>query len=150
MTGWRVGWVTHPPFLGKTYEMITEYNMSCATTFAQYGAIAALKEGETFIKESTAHYQQGRDLVFQRLAANPRIRIGLPEGAFYAFFGVEGMTNSLEVAKDIVRKAKVGLAPGAAFGAESEGFIRLCFASKIATLSTAMDRLETYFENSLR
>ena len=150
MTGWRVGWITHPTSLGKTYEMVGEYNMSCATTFAQYGAIAALKEGEGFIKESTARYQQGRDLVFQRLAANPRIRIGLPEGAFYAFFSVDGITDSLEVAKDLVRTAKVGLAPGAAFGADSEGFLRLCFASKAATLSTALDRLEAYFAKSLR
>jgi aspartate/methionine/tyrosine aminotransferase len=150
MTGWRVGWITHPPGLGKTYEMIGEYNMSCATTFAQYGAIAALKEGEGFIQESTERYQRGRDLVFQRLGANPRIRMGLPEGAFYAFFGVEGLTDSLEVAKDIVRKAKVGLAPGAAFGAESEGFIRLCFASQTPTISKALDRLEEYFATSLR
>jgi aspartate aminotransferase len=150
MTGWRVGWIVHPPSLGKTYEMLGEYNMSCATTFVQYGAIAALKQGEDFVKESVERYQRGRDIVYQRLAANPRVRIGKPEGAFYAFFGVDGMKDSLNTAKDLVRKAHVGLAPGVAFGVECEGYLRLCFAKSGETLTSAMDRLEGFIDKELR
>lgn len=149
MTGWRVGWTVHPPSLGKTFEMLSEYNMSCPTTFVQYGAIAALKHGEDFVKESVERYQRGRDIVYQRLAANPRVRIGRPEGAFYAFFSVEGMKDSLNTAKDLVRKAHVGLAPGIAFGDECEGYLRLCFAKSGETLTSAMDRLEGFIAKEL-
>ena len=144
MTGWRVGWITHPLGFGKTLETVTEYNMSCATTFAQWGAIAALKGGEAFIAESVARYQANRDVVYQRLAGNARVRIGLPDGAFYAFFAVDGIKDSLAVAKDIVRTAKVGLAPGIAFGPESQGFLRMCYASEPGRLGSALDRLEDF------
>ena len=72
------------------------------------------------------------------------LRIGLPDGAFYAFFAVDGITDSLAVAKDIVRTAKVGLAPGIAFGPESQGFLRMCYASKPDRLGAALDRLEDF------
>ena len=144
MTGWRVGWITHPLGFGKTLETVTEYNVSCATTFAQWGAIAALKGGEDFIAQSVARYQSNRDVVYQRLAGNSRVRIGLPDGAFYAFFSVEGIKDSLSVAKDIVRNAKVGLAPGIAFGPESQGFLRMCYASEPGRLGAALDRLEDF------
>lgn len=69
-----------------------------------------------------------------------------PEGAFYAFFSVEGLTDSLKFCKDLVREAKVGLAPGIAFGEQGEGWLRACFASSPERLNTALDRLESYIE----
>jgi aspartate/methionine/tyrosine aminotransferase len=150
MTGWRVGWLVHPPALGKTFQMLGEYNMSCATTFAQHGAVAALKHGESFVEESVARYRRGRDIVYQRLAANPRVRIGRPDGAFYAFFAVEGLKDSLAAAKDLVRKGHVGLSPGAAFGPECEGYLRLCFAKSAETVTTAIDRIESFIAKEVR
>ena len=55
------------------------------------------------------------------------------------------MDYSLERCKDILRQTHVGLAPGAAFGERGEGFIRLCFASTLARLDDAMDRIEPFF-----
>ena len=150
MTGWRVGWLVHPPALAKTFEMLGEYNMSCATTFAQHGAVAALKFGEDFVAQSVARYRQGRDIVHQRLSANPRVRIGRPDGAFYAFFAVDGMTDSLKAAKDLVLKAHVGLSPGAAFGPECEGYLRLCFAKSAETVTTAIDRIEDFIAKGMK
>jgi len=75
----------------------------------------------------------------------PKVRVHRPGGAFYAFFAVEGMDYSLERCKDILRQTHVGLAPGAAFGERGEGFIRLCFASTLARLDDAMDRIEPFF-----
>ncbi len=95
--------------------------------------------------ETVARYHQARDLVIDRLDAMPKVRVHRPDGAFYAFFAVEGMDDSLERCKDILRQTHVGLAPGAAFGAEGEGFIRLCFASTLARLDDAMDRIEPFF-----
>jgi aspartate/methionine/tyrosine aminotransferase len=87
-------------------------------------------------------YRHNRDLVFQRLAAMPRVRLSRPEAAFYAFFSVDGMTESVSFAHELIEKTGVGLAPGLAFGPEGEGWMRLCFAAEPDTLSQAMDRLE--------
>ncbi|MDH3739919.1 MAG: aspartate aminotransferase, partial [Alphaproteobacteria bacterium] len=62
--------------------------------------------------------------------------------AFYAFFAVDGMTDSVDYAKHLIATTGVGLAPGRAFGEAGEGWLRLCFASEPALLSRALDRLE--------
>jgi aspartate aminotransferase len=64
-----------------------------------------------------------------------------PQGAFYLFFQVEGESDSLALAKRLVDEAQVGLAPGSAFGAGGEGFLRLCFAASSATLRAGVERL---------
>lgn len=145
MTGWRLGWLTAPCQLMPTLEKMIEFHYSCPAHFSQSAGIAAVTEGEHFVTEIIERYRAARDLVCARLAAMPRVRVHRPEGAFYAYFALEGMTDSLATCKDIVRKTKVGLAPGAAFGPESEGFIRLCFANTLPPLEQAMDRLEDYF-----
>lgn len=142
MTGWRLGWIVAPPAYGETFGKINEFNMSGATTFVQYAGITAIRDGESLVAEIVAQYRQARDLVTQRLGGMRRVRMTRPEAAFYAFFRVEGMTDSLAFAKDIVSKSGVGLAPGIAFGPEGEGWLRLCFATSTRRLSEAMDRLE--------
>ncbi|MGQ0662880.1 MAG: pyridoxal phosphate-dependent aminotransferase [Pseudomonadota bacterium] len=142
MTGWRLGWAVTPAATGETLGKINEFNVSCAATFAQAAGMAALEDGEGFIAEILAQYRAARDLVVQRLGAMRRVRLMRPEAAFYAFFEVDGMTDSLAFAKDLVARAGVGLAPGIAFGPEGEGWLRLCFATSAARLSEALDRLE--------
>ena len=68
-------------------------------------------------------------------------RLSRPDGAFYAFFAVEGVADSLAFAKEVVARTGVGLAPGRAFGPEGEGWLRLCFAAQEKTLVEALDRL---------
>ena len=80
--------------------------------------------------------------VIGRLGYMLIVLIGWPEGAFYAFFSVEGMTNGLAFCKQLVRDARVGLVPGTTFGAPEEGWLRLCFANQSETLNVAIDRLE--------
>ena len=142
MTGWRLGWIVAPAGLGDTLGKIIEFNMSAATSFVQHAGLAAIKEGEPFVAEIVEHYRQARDLVTQRLGGMRRVRMARPDAAFYAFFQVDGMKDSLATAKEIVAKQGVGLAPGIAFGPEGEGWLRLCFATSKAKLSEALDRLE--------
>jgi len=142
MTGWRLGWLVTPPQLGPLATKLIEYNYSCPTAFVQHAGITALEHGEDFITELVERYRQGRDLVHQRLSAIPRVRMARPEAAFYAFFEVDGMDSSVELAKHLVRDHKVGLAPGAAFGPGGDDFLRLCFASTTENLSLACDRIE--------
>ena len=70
--------------------------------------------------------------------------MGWPEGAFYAFFHVEGVADALGFCKELANNARVGLAPGITFGAREDGWLRLCFANQIDTLNMALDRLEQH------
>ena len=75
------------------------------------------------------------------LAALDGVRVAPPQGAMYAFFGVQGVTDSLEFCKRLVVDAGLGLAPGSAFGPEGEGYIRWCFATGIPRLEAGLARL---------
>ncbi len=141
MTGWRLGWLTHPPELGRVFAMLNEFNLAGPPTFIQHAGIVAREQGDDLVGEIVSRYRANRDVVHQRLAALPRVRITRPPGAFYAFFSVDGMDDSVAFATDLVDRVGVGLAPGRAFGPAGEGYLRLCFASRPDTLSSALERL---------
>lgn len=143
MTGWRMGWFTAPPALGETLAKLTEFNTAGPATFAQHAGVVAIRDGETEVKAQVDRLRIARDLTFQRLAAHPRLTLSRPEAAFYAFAKVDGMTDSLAFAQNLVARHGVGVAPGAAFGEAGEGHLRLCFASSPELLVQAFDRLET-------
>ena len=142
MTGWRLGWITHPADAGEGFEKLVEYNIANPTTFVQYAGITAIREGESFITETLERYRRNRDIVVQRLGAMKRVTLSRPEGAFYGFFAVDGMSDSVAFAQKLIDEVGVGLAPGLAFSEDGEGWMRLCFAADTATVSAAMDRLE--------
>jgi aspartate/methionine/tyrosine aminotransferase len=145
MTGWRMGWLVHPASLGANFDRLVEFNTSGAPRFLQDGCITALAEGEGFACHVVERCRQGRDLVYQGLSDLPKVRLARPEGAFYAFFAVEGLTDSLATAKRILEEVSVGLAPGSAFGPGGEGHLRLCFAGGPERLSAALERLAPLF-----
>lgn len=142
MTGWRLGWLTHPAGLGDQFAKLVQINTSGAPGFLQRGGIAALEKGDAFVDEMVARCRAGGELVFQRLSALPRVRIARPEAAFYAFFSVDGVTDTMAFCKKLAKEYKVGLAPGEAFGPGGQGNIRLCFASGAERLSRGLDRIE--------
>jgi aspartate/methionine/tyrosine aminotransferase len=141
MTGWRLGWIVHPPGLAPVLAKITEMNMSGPAMFTQDAGVVAIEQGEPFVKQLVEDYARARDVVVQRLGSMRRVRLARPEAAFYAFFRVDGMTDSLATAKDLLARTGVGMAPGIAFGPEGEGYLRLCFATTPERLSDALDRL---------
>jgi len=143
MTGWRMGWLVHPPEQGGLFGNVIEFNYSCVAQFLQRAGIVAIEEGEPFVAEMLSHCRRGRDIVDSRL---PRLKgivdYRTPEASFYAFFRIEGVNDSLGFARDLVRGAHVGIAPGTAFGPGAETWFRLCFAQTEETLNAAFDRLE--------
>ncbi|GAB4359159.1 MAG: pyridoxal phosphate-dependent aminotransferase [Kiloniellaceae bacterium] len=141
MTGWRQGWLVHPPALGDVLGNLIEYNTSGGQSFLQAGCLAALTEGEPFVEGLVARCGQAAEMVFQQLASLPRVSLARPVASFYAFFRVEGVDDSLAFAKRILAETGVGLAPGSAFGAGGEGHLRLCFAGSPAHLAAGLDRL---------
>jgi aspartate/methionine/tyrosine aminotransferase len=142
MTGWRLGWLISPPKLAAALDTLVEYNTSGSQAFLQHACVVALDKGEGFIAEQLDRCRRSRDLVMQRFAGMPRIRLMRPEAAFYAFFGIDGVADSLSFAKKLVGEARVGLAPGTAFGKSGQGWFRLCYAGSIERLQRGLDRLE--------
>ena len=141
MTGWRLGWMTTPPELLPILEKLIEFNTSGAPTFLQHAAIAAIRGGEPFIAEMVARCHAARDAAIEGLRSCSRVAVARPDGAFYAFFRVDGMTDSLAFAKEALRRVKVGMAPGSAFGPMGEGYLRLCFARAPGVVADAIERL---------
>jgi aspartate/methionine/tyrosine aminotransferase len=148
MTGWRMGWMVAPARIGPTIDKLIEYNTSGAQPFLQRGCIVAIEEGEGFVAEMVERCRRARDLTIQRLAAMPRVAIVPAPAAFYQMFSIDGVGenagDTLEFAKRMVREARVGLAPGSAFGSGGEKHFRLCFACSTERISKAMDRLEAF------
>ena len=130
MTGWRLGWLVLPPGHLDAIGKLIEFNSSCAPVFVQRGALAALSLEADFVPGLVERLRQGRDQLIEGLQSLPGVRAARPDGGLYAFFRVEGQDDSLAFAKRLVADAGLGLAPGAAFGDESEGWLRWCFASR--------------------
>ncbi|MFK5977855.1 MAG: pyridoxal phosphate-dependent aminotransferase [Rhizobiaceae bacterium] len=141
MTGWRLGYMIAPEYINEQLLMLAGINNTGAPVFTQYGGVAALDQGEEFINFMVDRCRKGRDILMEATAESNRIKMIKPEGAFYAFIEIDGMENSLEFAKNLMHTAKVGLAPGSAFGEGNESFLRICFAQEPVTLETAMARL---------
>jgi aspartate/methionine/tyrosine aminotransferase len=146
MTGWRLGWLVAPRELAADLAKLIEYNTSCAPVFVQRAGLAALQggeagDGEAVIAKSRERFKAARDFLVGELGQIPKVRVAPPAGAMYAFFGIEGMTDSLAFCKRLVREQGLGLAPGAAFGPEGEGFVRWCFAADEERLAEGVRRL---------
>jgi len=146
MTGWRIGWLVHPISLDAQMKVICIANNTGPAAFAQYGALAALSpEGDTFRAEMLERCRKGRDVVQTFIDGQNRIRWMRPEGAFYGFLKIDGMTNSLAFAEDLLRSARVGVAPGSAFSspddAQADSYIRVCFAQDAKLLAEGLSRI---------
>ncbi len=130
MTGWRLGWMVVPASLIATIAKLVEFNTSCAPVFVQRAGLAALARADDFIPGLVEHLKHCRDTLLPRLAALPGVEVAVPAGGMYAFFRAPGEDDSLAFAKRLVGQHGLGLAPGAAFGPEGEGWLRWCFASR--------------------
>ncbi|MER8970989.1 MULTISPECIES: pyridoxal phosphate-dependent aminotransferase [unclassified Mesorhizobium] len=146
MTGWRIGWIKIHPALQQVFENLVQYSTSGVAQFMQRGAVVALDEGDAFIVEQVERARAARDLVCGILAETGRARFTVPQGAFYLFFAVDGISDSRAAAFDMVDRANVGLAPGTAFGPGGEAFLRLCFHRRLDQLEEAAHRLAKWMK----
>ncbi len=142
MTGWRLGWLVVPESLLDAVGKLIEFNTSCAPVFVQRAGLAALAGAGDFVPGLVEHLRRCRDTLLPALQALHGVEVAVPRGGMYAFFRVTGQADSLAYAKRLVTDHGLGLAPGAAFGAEAEGWLRWCFASRDpARLGQGVDRL---------
>lgn len=140
MTGWRLGWMVVPEGARDAIAEIVEVTHSGVAPFIQRAGLAALGDPAS-VDRFRAHCALGRSVVGAALAGLNGVRYAAPDGAFYAFLGIDGVTDSLALAKRLATEHGVALAPGSAFGVAGEGHLRLCFAQSEPILRRAMDRL---------
>jgi aspartate/methionine/tyrosine aminotransferase len=151
MTGWRLGWLVLPRGGADAAGKLLEFNSSCAPVFVQRGALAALALADDFVPGLVARLKACRDLLVTGLQSLPGVTVASPPGGMYAFFRIEGEDDSLALAKRLVADHGLGLAPGAAFGPEGEGWLRWCFASQDpARLDLGLGRLNDALRTALR
>jgi aspartate/methionine/tyrosine aminotransferase len=142
MTGFRVGWLVVPAGLRDAIGELTEATHSTVAPYSQEAALAALG-CEDFVADFRDFCARGRAIVLKGLAGLNRVQLQAPAASFYAFARIDGVDDSLALARRLVVEHKVAVAPGVAFGAAGEGHLRVCFAQSPEKLARAMDRLRT-------
>jgi aspartate aminotransferase len=140
MTGWRLGWMVLPEGARDAVTEIVETAHSGVAPFIQQAGMAAIGN-RGFVETFRAFCTRGRQMANDALTGLNGICYAAPDGAFYAFVGIEGLTDSLSLAKRLVTEHGVAVAPGMAFGAAGEGYLRVCYAQSPERLERAMSRL---------
>jgi aspartate aminotransferase len=141
MTGWRLGWLVGPAEAEDKIRDLALYENMGPTSFTQFAGISALRHGEHYIQEQMDIWQSNLDLILDYTAQSSRIQFTRPPATFYAFFRVDGMSDSYQFCRELIDHARVSLAPGCSFGSKCGDYIRLCFACSPQKLEQAMDRL---------
>ncbi len=146
MTGWRVGWLTHPASVAPEVAAMTQYMNSGTAGFAQAGAAAAIRHGEGLATQMRDRCKSGIDLAYGRLSKIKSIVLPRkPKGGMYVFFSLAGEPDSRVACRNILESARVGLAPGFLFGESSRSFLRMCICRDPEQLETALTRMEEAF-----
>jgi len=141
MTGWRIGYAVAPREVIAAMTKIHQYTIMSAPTPAQVAAIEALKTGEPDVVEMVEDYDRRRKVIVKGLND-----IGLPcfepKGAFYAFPSITPTDmNSEEFSEKLLMEEKVAVVPGSAFGQCGEGYVRCCYATSLADIEEALNRM---------
>lgn len=146
MTGWRLGWVASRQDLAQKATEMNEFIISHAPAMVQKAGEAALREGESEISAMVGRLKDNLTFCQSALTSMPGVVLPEPEGAFYLFPKIEGLTDSFDFCKRLLWETRVGLAPGVAFGNGGEGSVRICYAADRSVLEPAMERLAIFLE----
>jgi aspartate/methionine/tyrosine aminotransferase len=150
MTGWRLGWAQASESIIRAMYTAAEFITSNPAAMVQQAGIVALREGEAYLRELRDHYAARRAQVIDALATISGVTLQEPQGAFYAFFAIEGLRDSTAFTSELVRETGLALTPGIAFGASGEGYVRLCFAASEPTVAAGLARLRQFLAGGLR
>ena len=142
MTGWRVGWIVHPPSMGAKLAAVTQYVNSGTPSFVQAAAAAALRDGEWLAEEIRDRCRAGLDAAYETLRGVEAIHLPeKPLGGMYAFFRLKGEDDSRAACAKILDSARVGLAPGFMFGEPGRAWLRMCVCRDDAVVREAGERI---------
>jgi aspartate aminotransferase len=146
MTGWRIGTTVAPLPIAKAISELQSQMTSNVTTFAQYGALAALKEKEktaAAVKKMLEAFDRRRKMLHAELNKIPGVSCVLAEGAFYLFPNISSFgLKDMDFCNRLLDEQKVAAVPGSAFGAE--GYLRLSYATSDEIIRKGVDRLAKF------
>lgn len=143
MTGWRLGYLTGPEWLTGRIAAYQSHTTSNPTTFAQYGALAALTGPQDTVETMRQAFGRRRDLICNLFSAIPGIKFTRPRGAFYLFFDIAAFgMEAMEFATRLLDEEKVAAVPGNAFGAPS--CIRVSYACSEEVIREAAARIKRF------
>lgn len=142
MAGWRIGYVTAPKPLFNNMLKVQQHTVSSPTTFAQYGAAAALNGSQDCVEQMRLQFMERRNVVVKGLK-DMGLQCIMPKGAFYAWPKVEG--NSEKIAEELLITG-VGMTPGSAFGAGCNDHLRMSYASSMSDIHKGLERMAKYFK----
>src|SRR5271170_5374779 len=142
MTGWRLGYTVAPARIVPALAMLAINSYTCVAEFSQYAAIEALRDREGATPRMVGEFAKRRQQFVGDLNPVPGFRCQPPEGAFYAWVNITDTgTPAEELCRIMLEEAGVAAIPGAAFGPAGRDFVRFSFASSIANLQEAVERI---------
>jgi len=151
MTGWRLGYGVMNPILAKHVARLATNVYSCATSFVQRAAIAALGGSQDPVRAMVAEFHVRRDEIVEGLNAIPGIRCLKPAGAFYVFPNIQALhMKSADAERVLLEEAGVAVLSGTAFGPRGEGYIRLSYANSIGNIREALRRIGATVSSQVR
>jgi aspartate aminotransferase len=143
MTGWRLGYGVMPEWLVDGVNKLMVNSNSCAASFTQRAAIAALNGPQTEVDNMVEQFRQRRSVFCAALNEIPGFSCRLPAGAFYAFANAKATgVASKDLADLLLEEAGVACLNGGSFGAQGEGYLRFSFANSIENLLEAAKRIK--------
>ena len=143
MTGWRLGYTAAPKKIAEAIDTIQSHTTSNATTFAQFGAIAALQGDQQIVADMCEEFDVRRQYMLGRLQAIRNVRVVEPQGAFYFLVNIEPIgIKSVNFCEKLLSKQKVAAVPGIAFGADYT--VRFSYATSLDVINAGMDRFEEF------
>ena len=148
MTGWRLGWLVARRDVGEKATQLNEFIVSHAPSFIQRAAQTALAQGEGELRQMLIRLKENRDFCLAALRQMPGVTVPSPDGAFYVFPRIDGLTDSFAFCWKLLQETMVGMAPGVAFGGGGEGSVRICYAAERTILEPAMERLARFLSKS--
>jgi aspartate aminotransferase/aminotransferase len=142
MDGWRIGYLAAPADLVWELEKGQQHFIINPPSFAQVGAIEALKHGDLLIRHMVAEYALRRRLMMEMADAYPRFSYFPPQGAFYfwLYHGVKKM-DGWEMVDLLLEKEGVAVTPGEIFGPSGKGYLRISYSNSQENLRRGMDRI---------
>jgi aspartate/methionine/tyrosine aminotransferase len=144
MTGWRLGYLIARRDVARKAAQLNEFVVSHAASFVQKAGETALRDGEPELLRQLEELRASRDFCLDALRGMSGVAVPQPDGAFYLFPRIEGVTDSFAFCRALLDEQNVGLAPGVAFGEGGEGSVRICYAADRSILEPAMERLAAF------
>lgn len=145
MTGWRLGYFAGPIEIVKAASALQSHSTSAPNTFAQYGAVAALRGPQDCVTRMVQAFDERRQYLHRRLTAMPGLTCVKPLGAFYAFPNIAATgVKSVDFSARLLEAEKVAVVPGLPFGTDVH--VRLSYACSMANIEEGMNRLERFLK----